>query len=316
MLIRLTQNLKMPGTTSRKAYKDFLEAAQEDICIIPSEIFTELLKGQQQRDGDLFEVLNRIATALESTEELKNRHFRSLEAKMDQIILTQNNTSTLETYISDIGERISALTEAITRSSEKIDTYEKDKESMQNNILKLKDLRGQYLRAEKTSEFIEEGLARDPPYVQRKFRVKISKDTPADEIDLCKSEATDNAKREVSLMKIRMKRWEEEINALRAEITTALSRPNITVGERTNFQQQITRDDDMNLKTREDAVTIIKENFVADIRSGADQFLISYTEDTESGNEIRNIYRSKNFSTGYRKRRFQRRDWRGRWNFW
>ena len=118
---------------------------------------------------------------------------------------------------------------------------------MQNNILKLKDLRGQYLRAEKTSEFIEEGLARDPPYVQRKFRVKISKDTPADEIDLCKSEATDNAEREVSLMKIRMKRWEEEINALRAEITTALSRPNITVGERTNFQQQITRDDDMNL---------------------------------------------------------------------
>ena len=105
---------------------------------------------------------------------------------MDQIILTQNNTSTHETYISDIRERISALTEAITQSSEKINTYGKNKESMKNNILKLNDLRGQYLRAIKTAEFIEEGLARDSPYVQRKFRVKISNDTPADEINLCK----------------------------------------------------------------------------------------------------------------------------------
>ena len=78
------------------------------------------------------------------------------------------------------------------------------------------------------------GLARDPPYVQRQFRAKISKDTPADEIDLCRSEATDNAKREVSLMKIRMNRWEDEISALRAEITEALSRPNISVGDKTN----------------------------------------------------------------------------------
>ena len=56
MLIRLTQNLKLPGTTSRKAYRDFLEAAQENICVIPSDIFAELLKGQQQQDGDLLEV--------------------------------------------------------------------------------------------------------------------------------------------------------------------------------------------------------------------------------------------------------------------
>ena len=187
---------------------------------------------------------------------------------------------------------------------------------MQNNISKLKDIRGQFLIAEKTSEFIEEGLARDPPYVQRQFRVKISKDTPADEIDLCKSEATGNAKREASLMKIRMNRWEEEISALRGEITEALSRPNISVGDRTNIKQQITRDDNLNLKTCKDVGTIMKDIFVADIRSGADQFLITYTEDKESGKENKNIGRSKNFPSGYHQRRFRRVDWRGRWNFW
>ena len=99
---------------------------------------------------------------------------------------------------------------------------------------------------------------------------------------------------------------------MRDEIKAALSRPNITIGDRNKFQQQIARDEDINLKTRDDAVAIIKENFVADIRSGADQFLLSYTEDIESGNEMRKTYRSKNFSTEYRKRRFRRRDWRGR----
>ena len=306
----------MPGTTSRKAYADFIEAAQEDICIIPSEIFTDLLKGKQQRDDDLFSVLNRIANALENGEEQKKKHFQSMEAKMDQIILAQNDSSTFETYMTEIGEKISSLTAAISQSSEtiveKIDTSEKDKESTQKNILKLKDLRGQYMRSEKTSEFIEEGLARNPPYVQRKFRVKMSKETPADEINIYITEATDNAKRDVSKMKIRMKRWEEEINILKAEIATSLSRPNVSARDRTDYEQQMRRDEDLNLKQREDAVKLLKENFETDIRSGADQFLLKYTEDAESGDEARNNDQSKNFSGRYRQRGYRRGDWRGR----
>ena len=72
----------------------------------------------------------------------------------------------------------------------------------------------------------------------------------------------------------------------------------------------------MNLKTCKDVGTIMKDIFVADIRSGADQFLITYTEDTESRKENRNIGRSKNVSSDYSQRRFRRGYWRGRWNFW
>ena len=68
VLIRLTTILKMPGTTSRKAFADFIEAAQGDICIIPSEIFADLVKERQQRDEGLCDVLNRIAKVLETGE--------------------------------------------------------------------------------------------------------------------------------------------------------------------------------------------------------------------------------------------------------
>ena len=150
----------MPGTTSRRAYTDFIETAKKDIRITPSDTFTDLLEDQQQRDGDLFGVLDRIATALESGEEQRLRHFQAMEAKMDQMILAQNNTSTYETLITDIGEKISGLAEAIVQSStticENIDTSLKDKDTLQQNIMKLKDLRGKYLRSEGTSEFIEE----------------------------------------------------------------------------------------------------------------------------------------------------------------
>ena len=187
---------------------------------------------------------------------------------------------------------------------------------MQQNVLKLKDLRGQYLRSQRTSEFITEGLARNPPYVQEKFRVKISKRTPAYEIDSYKSEATDKAKLEVSRFKIRMQHWEEEIKMLRAEIATALSRPNASVRDKINFEQQIKRDEDMNFKRREDEMKIIKDKFETEMKSGADQFLIKYTEDAESGNIIGNADRLNNFSDRYRRRGYQRVDWRGRWHFW
>ena len=169
VLIRLTTILKMPGTTSRKAFADFIEAAQGDICIIPSEIFADLVKEKQQRDEGLCDVLNRIAEVLETGEQSKKKHFQAMEMKLDQLIIAQNDTRKYETYMAEIGEKLSNLTTAISQSSETVKNVAKngnDKDSLNKNILKLKDLRGQYLRSEKTSELIEELINKDNPYVQ------------------------------------------------------------------------------------------------------------------------------------------------------
>ncbi len=158
MLIRLPSFLKMPGPTSRKAFAEFLEAAQGDICVVPSQTFAALMTEKQQRDDELCKVLNRIATAMETGEDAKRKHFQNLEMKIDQLIIAQNDTSTFETYLSDIGEKLTNLTEAISHSSinivERMDNSDKGRESINQNILKLKDLRGQYLRSEKSSELI------------------------------------------------------------------------------------------------------------------------------------------------------------------
>ena len=83
----------MPGTTSRKAFEEFIKAAQGDICVIPSDIFADLMKENQQRDEKLCNVLQRIAVAIETGEDVKKNHFHAMEIKMDQMIIAQNDTS-------------------------------------------------------------------------------------------------------------------------------------------------------------------------------------------------------------------------------
>ena len=91
-----------------------------------------------------------------------------------------------------------------------------DKGAINENIAKLKDLRVQYLISERSSELIAEFLNDDEkPYVQRKFKEKVSIDTHKDELDIHRTVAMENAKREIALLECRMKRWEQEINILK-----------------------------------------------------------------------------------------------------
>ena len=227
----------MPGTTSRKAFADYIEAAQGDICVIPSEIFAGLIKEKQQRDDKLWDILNRIANVLETEKEAKIHHFQVMEMKLDQLIIAQNDTQK-ETYMDMIGEKISNLTEAVRCSSTFVgSTNENEDKTINKNILKLKDLRGQYLRSEKTSELMEEFLAKDVPYVQRKFRVKVNKDTHEDEISCYKLDAQRIARTEIALMKCRMKRWEDEINILKTNISTALYHPRMKHETKLKYEQ-------------------------------------------------------------------------------
>ena len=315
VLIRLTTILKMPGTTSRKAFEEFIKAAQGDICVIPSDIFADIMKENQQRGEKICNVLQRIAVAIETGEDMKKNHFDAMEMKMDQMIIAQNDTSSYETCMADIGERITKLTEAISRSStavvETMESQEKSEDSTNKNIIKLKDLRGQYLRSEKTSEVIEELLAKDNPYVQRKYRVKVSEGTHEDEIPLHKAHAADNARRDVERMKIRMKRWDNEINDLKAEINDALSKPSIPPERKLMYEQQIMKNEEMNEREREEAVAKIKKSHDDEIKSGAVQFLLKYSDDREgnASNNRGDHDPSKNYSGRYRQRSF----WRSRY---
>ena len=260
-------------------YIIYIEAAQGDVCVIPSEVFAGLLKEKQQCDERLWEVLNRVADVLETEKEAKIHHFQAMEMKLDNLIIAQNDTQK-QTCMDMIGERISNLTEAVRNSNTLVGaTNQTDDKTINKNILKLKDLRGQYLRSEKTSELMEELLTKDVPYVQRKYRVKVSRDTHEDEISCHKADAERIARTEIALMKCRMKRWTDEINILKTNLSTALSHQSMQHEMKVKYELRIKRDEESNAKERDVAVKKIKDTYENEVNSGATQFLLKYVDD-------------------------------------
>ena len=65
----------MPGTTSRRAYEEFIKAAQGDICVISSDISADITKENQQDGDNICNVLQWIAVAIETGEDMKKNHF-------------------------------------------------------------------------------------------------------------------------------------------------------------------------------------------------------------------------------------------------
>ena len=259
------------------------------------------LKKKQQRDEKLWEVLNRVANVLETEKEAKIHHFQAMEMKLDHLIIAQNDTR--ETCMNMIGEKISNLTEAVRCNNTLVgNTNENNDKSINKNILKMKDLRGQYLRSEKTSELMEELLAKDVPYVQRKYRVKVSKDTHEDEISCHKLDAERIARTEIALMKCRMKRWEDEINILKTNISTALSHPSMKQETRLKYEQRIRKDEETNIKERDVAVKKIKDTYENEVNSGATQFLLKYVDGANTGGGRDDRYSSTQYSPRYRER--------------
>ena len=140
--------------------------------------------------------------------------------------------------------------------------------------MKLKVLRGQYLR----SDLMEELLTKDKPYVQKKFRVKVNKDTHADEISYHKELAERNARTEIALMKCRMKRWENEMNVLKTNISNALSNPSMQGESKLKYEQRMKRDEETNVKEQDIAIRKIKDTYESELNSGATQFLLKYVD--------------------------------------
>lgn len=311
--------LKMAGTITRKALRDFFDSVKDDVCLIPSEVLAGILQDKQNRDDKLYGVLDRIATNLETGVGNSLKHFHNQELKMDQIIIAANDTSSMETSLYQIGEKLDKLTEAVTNSANNLQTRigddEKDTEKMKKNILKLKDLRGQYLRAEKMSNFSEELMNKTPPYVQGKFRMKVARDLPEEELECYRTDALHNARSENDKMKIRMRRWEEEIAQLNLEINTVLNNPNTPQTLKTKMEQQIKKDEEINQNERENAIKKIKETYETETGSGTTQFLLKYVNDDMDGDK-RSGNRGGgrgNFSKNFRGQRPYRRPWQPRY---
>ena len=115
------------------------------------------------------------------------------------------------------------------------------------------------------------------------------------------------AKREVERMRIRMERWEDEINTLKTNINTALSSPGLPRQTKTTHEERLKKDEESNIKERDVAVKKIRDTYDDEINSGAGQFLLKYVDDGERKSKNRD-------ESDYSTRTYRERPWMKRWN--
>ena len=263
------------ATTTRKSVADFLDTIKDNICILPGEIVGAYMKDRNEESGKLCDVLERIASSLESGARENKRHNAVMEAKMDD--LRMQIESSVQT---EVVTKLEELTDAVNKTSTVLEKQSStgDTETLKKNLVQLKDLRGQYLRSEKMSAYAEELLEKEPPYAQRKFRTKVMRSTHEDEIQSYKDETIARVKSDCSRIKIRMKRWEEEISDLKIQINEALANPNLGRQEKARFEEQLKKNEEANIKERDDAFQKIVDEVNKDMSSEENQFLLKYAD--------------------------------------
>ena len=257
-----------------------MEQTKDDVCIIPDHFDAYLDGRNHEHDKKLWSVFQLTAQHLESGEEEQKRHFSAIEGKLDEIIRVLNDNNSVYRTISEKLDKLSAsILQTSTLQPDHLNSYGKSVKQLQKNISKVKDLRGRFLRAEQMSSYTEEMLAMDPPFVQRKFRVKVSKGTPADEIESYENEAIHRATMETKRLKIRMNRWDKDLAKLNEEIQDALTSSDIKESDRVKFEIQLKKGEDLNRRKSLRAFQRIQRTCEKELNSSDTQFLLKYVEE-------------------------------------
>ena len=93
------------------------------------------------------------------------------------------------------------------------------------------------------------------------------------------------AKSECDILKIRMRRWDEEIAELNSCIEESLANPNFGRSEKAKFEDMIKKNEEKNVKERDEAMKKIMKTTNEELNSETTQFLLKYVEDGDSGEE-------------------------------
>ena len=265
-----------------------MDRTKDDLCIIPDSIFGTYGNNRTEHDALLWSVLERIATNLESGKEEQQRHLLAMEDKINEIIRVQKDNNSAYTAIN---LRLDELTKSVSAMSTLLndrlnaDTF--PAKELKKDISKVKDLRGQFLRAEKMSTYTEEMLLQNPPFVQKKFRVKVSNNTPVDEIVSYQDEAIQRARMETKRLRIRMKRWENDLADLNEKIQRSLQDPNLEGIDKAKIEEQLKKDEQFNMKKTLTAFRRVQKSCEKELNAGGSQFLLKYTENRHSELEKR-----------------------------
>ena len=245
----------------------------DDMCIIPDSNFDTYTEKRSEHDTLLL-------LYLESGKAEQKRHFAVMEEKMDELIRVLKDNAAY----AEMSTKLDVLTKSISDNSTILHDHinaenPNSTKKLQKNINKLKNFRGKFLRAKKMANYTDELLSMNPPFVQRKFRAKVSHDTPKDEIESYEIDSIRRAKMESSLLKIRMKRWEKSIAELQQEIDLALGDPKMKDLEISKFQYKLNKNEEVNTRKSLKAFRRVQKSCENELNAGGTQFLLKFIKD-------------------------------------
>ena len=235
-------------------------AREKDTGVMPSEILDDLnqMFGHNQTENDkLRNILIHIVYALDLLNKKTNAN-KELLTKLDLLTATLQNGNT-----------------ELQQSHEPI--FEQDFEDI---ITRKKDLQWKCMRSEQLSVYYDELLSRDAkPYIPFKFRSKVSRNIPAYEKPIKQEKSINNVKVEIRLMKETMETCKKELEQLSHEIKSFLESPTLQREMKVEYTTQMLQNEETNKRNWRATFHKIKSRYEKDMDSGADQYLLRYSDE-------------------------------------
>ena len=276
-----------------------LERTVDDSCIIPDSISDTCIENRSEHDTELWSFLQHIA-CFESGEATQKSQFSAIESKLDEIIRVLNDNNRVYKAISQKLDNLPMpISTTTTPQEHHPEVDENPVKKLQKDISKVKRLTGKYLRADQMSSYTEQLMALSPPFVQRKFRIKVNSDTHPDEIESYEKDAIGRATRETERLKIRMKRWDQELAKLNDSINTGLANPIIKGPDKVKLEQQLKRDEVINEKKSLKAFQRIQQSCDKELDSGGSQFLLKFIQTRHLEPERRRMHQKSKYGSRY-----------------
>ena len=278
----------MAVRTTRQSITELREAIindNKDVVIIPADFLMNLLSTHAEAQDKFMAMTKKFNETVISFSEHTAKTSESLERMADVLGRMENGGD--NDFHQLLLEKMDKLSQAITSNDVSVVSHDN---KLKKNAEKRKELLGKTIQAKKLSQYYDELVSAEIPYVPHMYRTKITKTTPDFEKPIHKEDAISRTKKGVRLMAERIKNWENELTKLESETSKLLE--SIDATERADYQSSMITDNETIEREQSNSIEKLKQTYEEERnKEGADpdSFLLSYAEKNNKDKTSKNV---------------------------
>ena len=278
----------MAVRTTRQSLAELRNAVKndnKDVVIIPADLLMNLLSTHTEAQ-DKFIATTEI---FNETVKLFSDHAAKTSESLERIanVMERMKNRGDDDFHNSLLEKMDKLSQTI--ASNGVSNVSHD-DKLKKNVERRKEILGKTIRAKKLSQYYDELVNAEVPYVPHMYRTKITRTTPEFEKPIHREDAISKTKKEVRLMAERIKNWEAQLAKLESESNRLLESVNAT--EREQYHASLLIDNETVERERSNSIDKLKQTYDEEKNiEGADpdSFLLTYAEKNNSSKSSRNM---------------------------